>query len=262
MPKVMIFLRSAKANILNKLILPSLVIGLLVIGHSAAYATDYDGTWFLGFNLRRPPFSDLKVRQAVARAVDAAAIATEVVSGETGGSFIPPGMAGYDPALAPYRNDPAYAAQLLKRAKYAPGDRRLKGLTLLHTDGLKTVEIARRIQRELKALGIQVKLVEVSYRDTADWDKELRSGRHQLFLMGYKPDLLTAESSALLEPLFRSGGAANFTGYANPAVDMALDQLSVINPALVGEREFKLREIDRTLYRELPVLVLFYIEKL
>jgi len=75
-------------------------------------------------------------------------------------------------------------------------------------------------------------------------------------------DLGLPEGAALLEPLFKTGGPANFTGYSNPGVDMMLDQLSVIDPVLSKEREIKLKEIDKILYKELPVVVLFYIEKL
>jgi len=249
-----------------------LVIGLLVIGHSAACAVDYDGTWFLGFNITKPPFADLRLRQAVAHAIDAGYIATRIISGETGGSFIPPGLAGNDPSLLSYKVNLPYARQLLKRAKYSAHDHRLKHLALLHTDGVKTVAIARRLQSDLQALGITLDLVEVSYRDPDKWERELRSGQYPLFLMGYKTgsdQLFSAEaaaagteSSALLEPLFKTGGSANFTGYSSPAVDMMLDQLSVISPTMAGERELKLREIDKTLYRDLPAVVLFYIEKL
>lgn len=247
---------------LKRFSLPLFFIFYFLLLIFPALAADYDGTWFLGFNLQKPPFDNIKVRQAAAHALDAAAIATQVMSEETGGSFIPPGMTGNDPALLTYKQDIKYAELLMKRAKYSRTDKRLRKLTLLHTDGLKTVAIARRVQSELKALGMRVELVEVSYRDAARWEKELRSGRHDLFLMGYKPDLLTGESAALLEPLFRTGGGANFTGYSSPAVDMMLDQLSVIAPAMSKERELKLREIDRTLYRDLPAVVLFYIEKL
>jgi peptide/nickel transport system substrate-binding protein len=231
---------------------------------SVAFAKDFDGVWFLGFNLQKPPFSDLKVRQAVTNCLDLNAISAQIMSEEAGPGLIPPGMAGNDPALAPFKKNLDYARLLLKRAKYAANDKRLKNLTLLHTDGVKTIAAARQIQSDLKDLGVQVKLVEVSYRDEVKWERELRSGKHQLFLMGYKANTegKAPEGAALLEPLFKTGGPANFTGYSNPAVDMMFDQLSVIDPALSKEREIKLREIDRNLYKELPAIVLFYIEKL
>jgi ABC-type transport system substrate-binding protein len=259
---------------LIKYLIPTFVICSLVICHcSLAQAKEYDGIWFLGFNVTKPPFDSLKVRQAAAHALDTARIARVIISDEAvPGSFIPPGMPGYDPGLKPYKLSPAFARTLLQRAKYAPGDPRLKNIALLHTDGLKTVEIARQIAANLKSLGLKIELVQVSYRDNERWGRELASGKYPLFLMGYKADineLFTSEALAadsdsgrLLGPLFRQGGEANFGGFSDPTVNMYIDQLSVINPALKREHEGKLREVNRLLYKQLPAIVLFYIEKL
>ena len=223
-----------------------LVSWLLVI---PASAKEYDGIWFLGFNVQKPPFDDLKVRQAVAHALNAAAGSDEALPA----GFVPPTMTGADPDLKPFKANIPFARTLLKRAGYKPNDPRLKKVRLLHTDGDKTVVIARQIKQDLKKIGIGVELVEVSYRDEVRWSRELASHKYPLFLMGYKADnLFTAEAATaapdtarLLEPLFRTNGEANFTGYSNPDVDMLFDQLSVINPALEGERELKLKEVGK-----------------
>ena len=261
---------------LNLVILVLFVIcNLSFVIYSPAFAKDFDGIWFLGFNLRRAPFNEPAVRRAVAACVNETSIAKELMGEEIVPiGFIPPSLPGYDPLLVPYKNDPAYAKSLMKQAGYPLTDKRLKKLTLLHTDGVKTIAIAKELQQELKMLGMKVELVEVSYRDTDKWQKELKSGQHQLFLLGYKADRDQpfssaeapaggpADSAALLEPLFRTGGAANFTGYSNPTADMLFDQLSVLPSTLSGERDLKLKSINGILYKELPGLVLFYIEKL
>ena len=227
----------------------------------------------MGFNLQKPPFDNLKVRQAVAHGLNQDFIATQIMSEETApASIIPPGMPGNDPNLKPYKYNLKFAKTLLKRAKYQLSDPRLKGLTLLHTDGVKTIEIAKKIQKDLKQIGMQINLIEIGYRDQEKWNRELASKKHHLFLMGYKAEseqLFTQEASAkaadsyrLLEPLFKTDGEANFTGYSNSTVDMLLDQSSIIGYEFSKERESKFKEINKNLYKELPVLVLFYIEKL
>jgi len=245
----------------------SLVIGIWCLGfNSFASAKEYDGIWFLGFNLQKAPFNNVRVRQAVAHCLNKDFIASSIMSEEiTPASIIPPGMLGYDPELKPYKTNVSFAKSLMKKAKFPP-------ITLLHTDGVKTVEIAERIQQELRRLGMKIRLVQVSYRDQEKWNQELSSKKYSLFLMGFKAShekLLTDEAAAgipdtakLLEPLFIHAGEANFTGYSNPKVSLLFDQLSVISPALASERETRLNEINRILYRELPVIVLFYIEKL
>ena len=241
----------------------SIAVSLLLIATvSFAQVKEYDGIWFLGFNLQKPPFDNLKVRQAVAHGLNQDFIA----------SIIPPGMPGNDPNLRPYKYNLKFAKTLLKRAKYQLSDPRLKGLTLLHTDGVKTIEIAKKVQKDLKQIGMQINLIQIGYRDQEKWNSELASKKHHLFLMGYKAEseqLFTEEASVkaadsyrLLEPLFKTDGEANFTGYSNSTVDMLLDQVSVIGFEFSKERELKLKEINKNLYKELPVLALFYIEKL
>lgn len=247
-----------------------LLVSLLA---TATRAKEFDGIWFLGFNIQRVPFEKLPVRQAVAHVLDPEYISVKI-AGETEipASFIPPGMNGYDLKLQPYKRNLKYAKALMKKAKYLPTSLELKQLTLLHTDGVKTVEIAKLLQKELKVLGIDLQLVQMSYWDQAKWDAALASRRYHLFLMGFKADLeqvFTTEAEVgepdslqLLEPLFRTTGAANFTGYNNPTLDMLFDQTSVIDRSYRSERNAKLKEINKILYQELPAIVLFYIERL
>ena len=251
-----------------------MVIGILVIGHCAfAQAKAYDGIWFLGFNLTRPPFDNLSVRQAVAHSLNTNYISKQIVEEDTfPASVIPYSMTGYDAQLKPYKFNPKFAKSLLKKAGYKLSDRRLKSITLLHTDGEKTIAIAQRIQKDLKQIGIKVELVQVAYRDVAKWNQHLSLQFFNLFLMGYKAEselLFTEEASAsvadsfrLLDPLFRTSAEANFTGFSDPTVDKLLDQASVIGQSFSIEREEKLKKINKLLYKELPVLVLFYIEKM
>jgi ABC-type transport system substrate-binding protein len=246
----------------------------LVICHFAfAEAKAYDGIWFLGFNLKSPVFKNLELRQAADAVIDKEFINKKIVSGEvTPASFIPLGMLGYDPDLQTEPHDLKYAKLLLKKAGFPLTDKRLKTLALLHTDGLITVEIAKKVQSDLRQLGIKLNLVQVSYQDEEKWVNELLSGKHDLFLMGYKAGMenffsseATAaeiDSSSLVEPLFKTSGNANFTGYSNSKVDTLLSQLGQLNPALKEERHKKLKALNRQLAKDLPVVVLFYIETL
>jgi ABC-type transport system substrate-binding protein len=150
--------------------------------YSLAEAKEYDGLWFMGFNLHKDIFSDARVRQAVNYAIDRKYIAQRIMSEEVVPSgVIPPNMSGYDPQLKGYDYDVARAKKLLKAARYSGGK-----LTLLHTDGVKTISIAKRIKKDLAMVGLEVSLKQMDYSDQEKWQKELESGRHHLFLMGYK----------------------------------------------------------------------------
>lgn len=245
---------------------------LLVITPSAA-SKDYDGIWFIGFNVKSPVFKNLAARQAVNQAIDKEYIAQKIASTEvTPASPIPPKMLGYDPDLKAAPFDLKAAKTLLKTAGFSVSDQRIKNLSLLHTDGLKTIEIAKKIQNELRRIGMKVSRTEVSYEKETKWIKELASGKHDMYLMGYKAgieQLFTKEAEAkaidgynLVEPLFKTDADASFTNYSNAEIDKLLSQIDNLNLALKSERDKKLRRINQIIYQDLPVIVLFYIEKL
>ncbi len=173
-----------------------LIFTLFVASPSLAATTEgtvvkqYDGLWFLGFNMHKDIFSDRNgpaVRKAFNMAIDRDWIVGNVVKDNiTPSGAIPPGMLGYDKDLKGYQFDLSGAKALMKAAGYPPSDQRLKKLTLLHTDGDKTVEIAKWIKRYLINLGVDLQLVQVKFSDNDSWARELRSGKYHMFLMGYK----------------------------------------------------------------------------
>ncbi|MFH1826166.1 MAG: ABC transporter substrate-binding protein [bacterium] len=248
-----------------------IVSWLLVIPASASEPT-YDGIWFLGFNLENEVFRDVRVRQAVNQIIKKDNI-QEIVSAEAVPiGVIPPGMLGYDPELKPVEYSLKEARSLMKKAGLPLADERLKNITLLHTDGVKTRAIVERLTNDLSNAGIKVYALEMRYSATDEWAEELIDGDFDIFLMGFKADIEklyteeastpTIDSYGLVEPLFGSSGEANFTGYRNADVDLLLYQLAGLNKVLTSERHEKLQEINDILYQDLPVIPLFYIEQL
>ena len=80
-------------------------------------------TWYLVFNVTKPPFDNPKVRQAVAHAVDRDAIVQAILgnTGETAQNFLPPVIWGYTDEVAQYPFDPERAQALLAEAGYPDG---------------------------------------------------------------------------------------------------------------------------------------------
>lgn len=150
---------------------------------------EYDGVWFLGFNMNKKLFGDEDgrvVRQAFSMAVNRGEIG-KIIGDETVPiGIIPPGMEGYDPNLKGYPYDTALAKKMMRSAGYSLSDKRLKTLTILHTDGKKTKEIVDQIKRDLVNIGVDLYRIEVSYADSETWKKSLSSGKYDLFVMGYK----------------------------------------------------------------------------
>jgi len=157
---------------------------------SLAADKQYDGIWFLGFNLHKDVFGDVNgkvVRRAVTIAIDRNKIAQKIIGDDVVPvDVIPPGMEGYDSALTAYPHDYREAKKLMKSAGYTLYDKRLKTITLLHTDGVKTKEIVDEIKRDLINLGFDITTTQIKFSDTAQWNKELASGKYHMFVMGYK----------------------------------------------------------------------------
>ena len=92
--------------------------------HVGEYASGPEmGTVFVGFDVSRPPFDDLRVRRAFALAADRETLAHVVMRGyafpATGG-FVPPGMPGHSTGIG-LPHDPEGARQLMAEAGYPEG---------------------------------------------------------------------------------------------------------------------------------------------
>ncbi len=124
----------------------------------------------LDFNLADPLLQDLRLRRAIAHAIDRQKIVDQLFGGKTSvlQSWIFPDQPEYagDEQLRRYPYDPAKARALLDEAgiKDTDGDgiREMAGgkaisLTLLTTDIPLRLEIARRVEQDLRGIGLPVR---------------------------------------------------------------------------------------------------------
>jgi peptide/nickel transport system substrate-binding protein len=114
--------------------------------------------FILTLNTQRPPFDNLKVRQAFQHLVDRESIVKTVLGGVGGATVQPvaPGSPGYDPQLnAQYAFDPAKAKELLAAAGFGKG---FKTSILVSTNSAEPPDIAEIIQADLKKVGIDAQV--------------------------------------------------------------------------------------------------------
>ena len=108
-------------------------------------------TTALEFNVTRPPFDNVKLRRALATAIDRAFFVEKVRSGvgKSALSWIPPGMSGHDPNLGKeYKFNPTRAKQLLAEAGYAEIGK-LPELRFQYSDTAGNRSIAEFIQEQI-----------------------------------------------------------------------------------------------------------------
>jgi len=183
-------------------------------------------TDFVRFDVTRPPFDDVKVRQAFSMAFDRQKYIDVVQNGvgiPAKGPY-PPALPGYNVKLAGLAYDPGQARQLLAQSKYA-GPQGLPDIvyTTLGLGSTAGADVAAMAQMWEQNLGVKITIENLEPDKYYDL---LYSGQHgQIFSGGWCADYPDPENFA--DVLFHSGAQQNTGGYSNPAMDAVLDQARV-----------------------------------
>jgi dipeptide transport system substrate-binding protein len=143
---------------------------------------------YLAFNVTKPPFDKLEVRQAIAHALNKSYYLQVVYQGTAIPSKtpIPPTVWGSDKALKEYDYNIEKAKELLAKAGYPNGfETELWTLPVSRPYNPNGKKMGELMQQDLAKIGIKVKLV------TYDWPTYLaksRKGDHQMIQLGWTTD--------------------------------------------------------------------------
>ena len=142
-------------------------------------------TGFLAFNTQKAPLDNVKVRQALALAINKPAIIEAVFHGTgiAAKNLLPPGVWSADADLKDYDYDPEQAKALLKEAGFANGMTiDLWAMPVQRPYNPNAKRMAEMIQADWAKVGITAKIV------TFEWGEYLtrvKNGEHQAALMGW-----------------------------------------------------------------------------
>jgi ABC-type transport system substrate-binding protein len=217
---------------------------------------------YIGWNLRRPMFQDLSVRQALAKAVNVPQMIKYIIYGrgvQSTGLFTPQ-VWFFDPSVKPITYDPAAACKLLDQAgwKVGPDGIRVKDgkrftFTLLANNGNEVRrDIATLVQDDLKQIGIEVK-VEI-YEWAVLLKRFVSKGEFDAIVLGwglgYDFDQYAIWHSSQTHP-----EELNFIGYNNPEADYLLTDLrqEYARPEIIRLAG----KLQQTIYADQPYLFLF-----
>jgi peptide/nickel transport system substrate-binding protein len=170
--------------------------------------------WYLALNEARDPWKDVRVRQAIAYAIDRKAIVQATSYGTAVGNqlAIPEGNPWYAP-YDEYDYDIEKARSLLRDAGASPGNLDM----LVTTEYPETVTAAQVIADNLKPLGITVNIRTV---DMATWLDEQNSGHFDMLMMGWLGNI---DPDDFYYAQHHTDGSSNAQKFSNPAVDRLLD---------------------------------------
>lgn len=208
------------------------------------------GSRWLALQMRvdRPPFDNLKLRQAMAHAIDRQRLVDIVMDGKApiAEGFTPPGLWWFNPDLKSYEYDPEKAKALIEEL----GEQGKVALPLSVQPVSLYQQISQLVQEQLSEVGLKVELQPVS---TSDWYPQLIEGA-----IGFLPIRWTQrpDPDGLLTYLFHSEGAANTSRYKNKEVDRLLDEAREMSDQ--KERAALYREAQTHMVHDLPYIPLFF----
>jgi peptide/nickel transport system substrate-binding protein len=132
----------------------------------------------LNLDCSAAPFNDVKVRQAVAHAVDRNAIVEKVLLGQAkvNDSVMPPGCYGYKEPSTTYAHDPARARQLLQEAGHSG---KVSARFAVPSDAVLANELASAISGQMNEAGFDVR-VQVLDRAVANKDAASPNRKYQI----------------------------------------------------------------------------------
>jgi peptide/nickel transport system substrate-binding protein len=219
--------------------------------------TDYQ---YVGLNLRDPILRDLRVRQALAYAIDYPGIVQYLRRGlaTTASGVLPPMSWAFEPDVVKYVHDPARAKSLLDEAGYSDpdGDGSRSRFTL--TLKVSNTEFNRLqsavLQQNLRDVGIRL---DVRTYEFATLYADVLKGNFQMFFLQW-----TAGATAdpdILRRIFHSRQTPplgfNRGYFADARVDRLLDQATVSTD--VAERKRLFGEVQKIVAREVPYISLW-----
>jgi peptide/nickel transport system substrate-binding protein len=208
---------------------------------------------YIAFNMRDPVFADVRVRKAIAHAIDRDAIIKYLWRGQarTATGVIPIGNWCYEPSVATYPYNPQRARQLLNEA----GQSGLSFSFRISTDEVQRT-LAAVFQQQLKEVGINMT---IQSTEPATFSAAIEKGTFQSYTRRWiggnnDPDIFNLIFHSRRMP----PEGANRGFYINERVD-ELIHIGEIETDM-EKRKAAYQEIQRIVAEELPYVSLFYID--
>jgi peptide/nickel transport system substrate-binding protein len=197
-------------------------------------------------NNAAPPFDDVRLRQALAWAVDRdelIRLGSLGVGTPAYGSIAPPQWA-YDPTFKPFKRDLEKVQELLTEAGVPDGF----SFTIKVANSPDEIRMVEVLQQQAAEAGIDVELIIGEYTALRSTVIE---GDYDAFYVGWlggpDPDTNTWNS-------FHSDGWFNWVNYSNPEVDRLLDEARSISD--IEERTLLYRQAEELISSEAAMVFL------
>ena len=234
---------------------------VLTLAHNPALAVERSpGTRiaYLGFNLRDPILKDVRVRQAIAYALDRQPMVEYLWRGqvELARSVLPTQSWAYNGDVHSYEHDPDKANQLLDAAGYPALNGVRFHITMKTSTDANTRLMVAVMQQQLRTVGIAL---DIRSFEPATFLTDVVHGAFQMYGLRW---IGGNEDPDIFEYAFHSSkfppNGANRGFYSNPKLDALIDQARrEIDP---NARKPLYAEVQRILAEDLPYIDLWYLD--
>jgi peptide/nickel transport system substrate-binding protein len=217
---------------------------------------------YLAFNLRDPILKDVKVRQALAFAIDRGPM-LHYLFGDTGrlaDSVLPPEHWAYNGNVSHYPYDPVKANALLDSAGYVRAKDGIRFHLIMKTSTEEPTRlIAAVMQQQLRNIGIALDIRSFEF---ATFYSDVLKGAFQLYSLrwiGY-----SNQDPDIFEDVFHSASfppkRANRGRYSNPEVDRLVE----LGRRTVDQQKRRevYGEVQQILARDLPYIDFWYMDNI
>jgi oligopeptide transport system substrate-binding protein len=218
----------------------------------------YLGTYYLAVNTSKAPFSDARVRRALALAIDREYIASQIWSDTMipAYAFVPPGVNNYrEPAYVASRNQSVIdredeAKKLLAEAGFTAAKPLKLTLRFNMTDNNKATVVA--LADQWKQIGVETAFVST---DGKTHFAHLRErGDYDIARVGWIADYSDAQNFLFL--LQSDNAGLNYARFNNKAFDDLMRKAE--SETDLKKRADILFEAEKLIMSELPLIPLFY----
>jgi peptide/nickel transport system substrate-binding protein len=213
---------------------------------------------YIALNLRDPILKDVRVRHAIAHAVDVQRIIDYLLRNQAqpAYSILPPEHWAYDGDVARYPYDPRKARQILDDAGYPAKDGVRFHIVMKSSTDESTRLMAAVLQQQLHEVGIAL---DIRTFEFATFFSDITKGAYQMYSMRWiggnqDPDIFEYVFDSASFPPKR----ANRTFYTNPRVDLLIREgRSTLDQQ---KRKIIYDEIQEIIAEDLPYINLWYLD--
>src|SRR5690606_1766057 len=209
-------------------------------------------SYFTELNVRRPPFDDKRVRQAMNYAIDVNLVIDRLLDGlgQPLSTVLSPLSFGHNDDLVPYPYDPDKARQLLAVAGYP------NGFTFELSVEDRRRDVAEAYAFMLSQIGVTARVrVWGDYNSMVD---AMRRGELDAMMTDWGDS--TMDPTGIFVPKLRTGDRGNYGGYSNPEVDRLIELAeSTSDPR---ERATAYRAAQAIVYEDAPMIFEYITQEL